>query len=126
LLGAPWVHGVQLAAYLNQRAIPGVRFAEVRFTPRSGLHQGVACEGVSLVITGRAELRAMRLGLELAAALWKLYPQHFEVEKTVTLLGSAATVARIQQGDDPAAIVSGWTDELAAFRELREKYLLYD
>ncbi len=28
-LGAPWIHAVELAAYLNQRKIEGVRFVPV-------------------------------------------------------------------------------------------------
>ena len=125
LLGAPWINGVQLAEFLNKRFVPGVRFVPVRFTPRDGLHKGVACEGVSLVINDRTALHSMLMGLELAQALWKLYPLQFDIDKTITLIGNADTVARLKKGDNPAWIVSDWTDELNAFRELREKYLLY-
>ena len=34
-VGAPWIDGVQLSDALNARAIPGVRFYPVRFTPTS-------------------------------------------------------------------------------------------
>ncbi len=125
LLGAPWMNSMQLAEDLNGRAVPGVRFVPLNFTPRSGLHQGRECHGVSLVITDRAVLHPMRLGMELAAALWKLYPQHFDVDKTITLLGNVATIARLKRGDDPVAIVAGWEDDIASFRALRAKYLLY-
>jgi uncharacterized protein YbbC (DUF1343 family) len=81
---------------------------------------------VSLVITDRSALHSMLLGLELAQALWKLYPMHFAVDKTVTLVGNAETVARVKNGDNPAWIVSDWTDLLAEFRRLRAKYLLYE
>jgi len=125
LLGAPWINGPQLAEFLNKRFVPGVRFVPVRFTPRDGLHKGVACEGVSLVITDRTALHSMLMGLELAQALWKLYPLGFDIDKTITLIGNADTVAWLKKGDNPAWIVSDWTDELNAFRALREKYLLY-
>jgi len=124
-LGAPWINGPQLAEFLNKRFVPGVRFVPVRFTPRDGLHKGKACEGVSLIITDRTALHSMLMGLELAQALWKLYPLQFNIDKTVTLIGNADTVARLKKGDNPAWIVSDWTDELNAFRALREKYLLY-
>lgn len=126
LLGAPWIKGVELAEFLNRRFVPGVRFVPARFTPRDGLHKGKACEGVSLIITDRSALHSMLLGLELAQALWKLYPQHFEVDKTITLAGNADTVARVKRGDNPAWIVSDWTDALLEFRKMRAKYLLYE
>ncbi|MGH9791392.1 MAG: serine hydrolase, partial [Candidatus Acidiferrales bacterium] len=125
-LGAPWINGVQLAAFLNKRFVPGVRFVPVRFTPRDGLYKGKACEGVSLVITDRAALHSMLMGLELMQALWKLYPLHFDIDKTITLIGNADTVARVKKGDNPAWIVSDWTDALNTFRQMRAKYLLYE
>jgi uncharacterized protein YbbC (DUF1343 family) len=126
LLGAPWIKGVELAEFLNKRFVPGVRFVPVRFTPRDGRHKGAACEGVGLIITDRTALHSMLMGLELAQALWKLYPLHFDVDKTITLVGNAETVARVKKGDNPAWIVSDWTDALAEFRKLRAKYLLYE
>lgn len=32
-VGADWINGPQLAAYLNHRMVPGVRFYPTRFTP---------------------------------------------------------------------------------------------
>ncbi len=32
-VGAPWIDGVALAAALNGRGLPGIRFYPVRFTP---------------------------------------------------------------------------------------------
>ncbi len=126
LLGAPWMNGVQVAEFLNKRFVPGVLFVPVRFTPRDGLHKGRACEGVSLVITDRAALHSMLMGLELTQALWKLYPLQFDIDKTITLIANADTVARVKKGDNPAWIVSDWTNELVKFQQMRAKYLLYD
>ncbi|MGH9795707.1 MAG: exo-beta-N-acetylmuramidase NamZ domain-containing protein [Candidatus Acidiferrales bacterium] len=126
LLGGPWIHGVELANFLNKRFVPGVRFVPLCFTPREGLHKGKPCEGVSLIITDRAALHSMLMGLELTQALWKLYPLYFDIDKTITLVGNADTVARVKKGDNPAWIVSDWTDALNEFRQLRAKYLLYE
>jgi uncharacterized protein YbbC (DUF1343 family)/CubicO group peptidase (beta-lactamase class C family) len=125
LLGAPWIHATELAAYMNRRFVSGVRFVPTRFTPRSGLYKDETCEGIELMITDRRSLFSMLLGVELAEALAKLYPGRFEVGKIIELLGSAATLERIQRGDAPSRIVEDWADELAAFRRLRAKYLLY-
>ena len=71
-VGAPWIHGSELAAYLNARRLPAVRFLPVRFTPTSSRYANQSCEGVGLILTDRDRLDAGELGFELAAAL-----QHF-------------------------------------------------
>lgn len=125
VVGAPWVHGAEMVAYLNQRAIPGVRFEAAQFTPDSGLYKGEMCEGARIALTDRDSLQSMRIGMEIAAALKKLYPEKFDVAKTIELIGNAATVQQLVDGADPAAIVAGWSKDLAAFRKVRAKYLLY-
>jgi uncharacterized protein YbbC (DUF1343 family)/CubicO group peptidase (beta-lactamase class C family) len=125
LFGAPWIKGVELADYLNRRFVPGVKFVPTRFTPSSGVHKGAPCEGAALVITDRASLHSMLMGLEIAAALAKLYPQNFQLEKIITLVGNAATLERLKKGDAPTRIVAEWDEALAAFHKMRAKYLLY-
>jgi uncharacterized protein YbbC (DUF1343 family) len=125
LVGAPWIRGEELAAHLNRRAIPGVRFEPEKFTPDSGLYKGELCNGVKVVLTDRDALQAMRMGIEIASALTKLYPGKFEPEKIINLVGNAATIKRLVGGEDPAAIVDGWNKDLEEFRKVRAKYLLY-
>ena len=125
LVGAPWVHGSDLAAYLNARHIPAVHFVPTRFTPRSGTYKDHECEGVSLVVYDRASVFPILLGIELAEAFAKLYPKNFDLKGMIELVGSAATIARMEKGDAPSNIVLGWDDEIAAFKTIREKYLLY-
>ena len=126
IVGAPWVNGPEFAADLSGRKIPGVQFTPTLFTPRDGLYKNNYCQGISVAITDRAELRAMRIGLEIAAALHRLYPKQFHLEKTVELLGAKDTIERLERGEDPARIIECWQDDLAKFRAMRKKYLLYD
>ena len=125
LLGAPWIRGEELAAYLNRRAIPGVRFEPEKFTPDSGLHKGELCEGVRVVLADHNALQSMRMGIEIASALAKLYSGKFEPAKMIDLVGNAATIKQLVEGGDPAAIVASWNKDLEAFRKVRAKYLLY-
>jgi len=124
-LGAPWMRGEELAAYLNGRAIPGVRFEPRKFTPDSGLYKGELCDGVRVVLTDRNALPTMRMGIEIAAALQKLYRGKFDAAKMIELVGNSATIKQLTEGGDSSAIVAGWSAGLAAFREVRAKYLLY-
>jgi uncharacterized protein YbbC (DUF1343 family) len=123
--GAPWIRGAAFAEELNRRKIPGVRFAPAAFTPSSDLDNGQACEGVTIEITDRALIRAMSMGLEIADALHRMYPEQFQLEKVITLVGSRATLDALGRGAKPADIVASWSAELSKFRATREKYLLY-
>jgi uncharacterized protein YbbC (DUF1343 family) len=126
LFGAPWIKGAELAEYLEGRHIAGVRFEAVEFTPSEDVAAGHSCQGVRLALTDRDALDVGRLGIELLSALWKLHPSDFQLEKTIRLLGSQSTLARIRAGDDPVDIVTGWKKELEAFRRVRAAYLLYE
>ena len=76
-------------------------------------------------MTDRAALRAVRVGVEIASALSRLYPAKFQLELAARLLGSRDALARIKTGDDPAAIAASFGQAEARWRLLRSKYLLY-
>ncbi len=124
-LGAPWIDGRQLAAALNARAIPGVRVYPVSFTPSTSLYAGQLCHGVSFVIVDREQLRPVRLGVEIAVALQRLYGNQFEPGSTAQLLGSKDAVSAIKGGADAAAVLASWAAAEGRWRLLRAKYLLY-
>lgn len=124
-LGAPWIDGRRLADALNARAIPGVRVYPVRFTPTASRFAGEPCSGVFFVVTDREALKPVRLGVEVASALVKLFPGRIDFGKTSMLLGSADTLNRIRAGDDPAAIAASWAVAESQWRRLRARYLLY-
>ena len=67
----------------------------------------------------------MRMGLEIAEILQKLYPQDFDTGKLVVLVGNWDTVQQIQNGVPPEQIVAGWSDALKVFDQVRRKYFLY-
>ena len=124
-VGAPWIDGVRLAEALNSRQLAGVRFYPVRFTPASSKFSGEECQGVFIVITDRGALRPVRVGVELAAALIKLFPGNFDVDASARLFGSPTGLARLKAGDDPAAIAASWASAEGRWRLLRSRYLLY-
>jgi uncharacterized protein YbbC (DUF1343 family)/CubicO group peptidase (beta-lactamase class C family) len=124
-LGAPWIDGRRLADALNARAIPGVRVYPVRFTPAASRFAGESCSGVFFLVTDREALKPVRLGVEVASALVKLFPGQMDFGKTSLLLGSADTLNRIRAGDDPAAIAASWAVAESQWRRLRAHYLLY-
>ena len=123
--GAPWIDGEEVAAELNAKNLPGLRFANQRFIPVSGLYAGKRCGGVGIKVTDRVAVRSMRMGLEIAEILQKKYPANFETAKMVLLLGNDETVSQLQAGTPPAQIIAGWAKDLAAYDQMRRKYFLY-
>ena len=71
-------------------------------------------------------LRTVRVGIEIAAALYRLYPDVFDLDAAARLLGSREALSRIRRGDDPAAIAADWAAGEEAWRQLRARYLLYE
>ncbi|MGA7683815.1 MAG: serine hydrolase [Terriglobales bacterium] len=125
IVGAPWIKGRELASYLNERGIQGVRFVPVAFTPSASNFAGERCEGVNLLMLDRNLLDATELGIELASALHKLYPADFKLERMADLLVNQTVLQAIEAGEDPRRIVSDWQERLDSFIALRERYLLY-
>jgi uncharacterized protein YbbC (DUF1343 family)/CubicO group peptidase (beta-lactamase class C family) len=124
-IGADFIGGRELAEYLNGRQIPGVRVYPTSFMPTESNFKGVRIEGVRFEIVNREMLDATRLGLEVAGAIQKLYPGKVDWAVNKRLIGSDETIRRLQAGDDPRAIQQGMQDSVAAFVELRAKYLIY-
>ena len=123
--GAPWMDSEKIASALNAAHLPGLKFVTQLFIPVSGLYAGKRCNGVGIRIGDRAAVRSMRLGLEIAAQLQKMYPQNFDVSKTGVLLGNAETVQKLTDGASPADIVAGWQPSLSDYDKTRRRYLLY-
>jgi uncharacterized protein YbbC (DUF1343 family) len=125
LVGAPWMKSKELASYLNARGIAGVRFVPVTLTPTSSNYSGQKCEGVNLVVTDRNGFDAPELGIELAAALQKLYPADFKIGRMQELLVNQSVYDALMAGQDPRRIAQDWQEGLEMFQNVREKYLIY-
>jgi uncharacterized protein YbbC (DUF1343 family) len=124
-VGADWIHGRELAARLNSRWIPGVRFYPTQFHPSASQFAGKTIEGVRFVITDREAFSCERLGLELAAALVRLYPGKINLSENRALLGSSEVSSALEAGEDPEEIQARGQERVREFVQLREKYLLY-
>ena len=125
IIGAPWISGERLARYLSGRRLPGVVFEPVTFTPAASPYAHQRCEGVRLKVVDRAALDVAALGVELAAALYRLYPGKFQLDRTVGMIGSRQVLQAIKNGDDPRVMQRRWQPGLDAFGRLRARYLLY-
>jgi uncharacterized protein YbbC (DUF1343 family)/CubicO group peptidase (beta-lactamase class C family) len=124
-IGADWIDGDALAAYLNEREIPGVRFYALERTPSTSRLSGMKSGGVQIVVTNREAVEATELGVEVAAALIKLFPGRLDLRETARLIGNETTIRALAAGEDPKRIRDSWQEPLERFQELRRKHLLY-
>jgi uncharacterized protein YbbC (DUF1343 family) len=125
LVGAPWIDSRALASHLEDRKISGVRFEPLNFTPNEDRYAQESCHGVRITLVDRAALDAPRLGVELAAALRRLYSDRFMIRAMLGSLGSRKALAAIEAGEDAFAIMADWQPALRDFETIRTKYLLY-
>lgn len=126
VVGAPWMDGVKLARALNEKHLAGVRFVPVRFTPRASVHQGVECGGINIVVSDRNAFEPISTGLEIATQLLALFPKDFAVDRFNRLLVSQQVFEAFKKGSEGRALRQIWQDDLARFRSVRSKYLIYD
>ena len=73
----------------------------MRFTPTSSKFANEECGGVFMIVTDRSAMHPVRVGVEVASALNKLYAAKFELESADRLFGSKEGLARIRAGADP-------------------------
>jgi len=65
------------------------------------------CHGVQIVLLNRQMLDSPALGIEIASALYRLYPKDFQIDKTLRMIGSRKVLQAIKAGQDPAPL--HWT-----------------
>jgi len=99
ILGAPYIDGAALIRAAGK--LPGVSLTPVRFTPTASTHQGEECGGVRITITDRRALRSVSVGLAIASALARLYPDRFPVDEMQPLLRHRETLEGIRSGARP-------------------------
>jgi len=80
---------------------------------------------VRLRLVDRQALDAPDLGVEIASALYRLYPGEFQLDLTLSMVGSRQVLQALKRGDDPREIQRRWQPGLAAFSRRRAPYLLY-
>lgn len=123
--GADWMDGRAVAVYLNKRMVPGVRFYPVEFKPTTSNLAGKNVSGVRIVVTDREGFSALRLGLEIAAAIEKLHPGKIDWTANAKLIGNQEAIDGIQKGIDPRNLEPRLQEAAAAFARHRAQYLLY-
>jgi len=126
VIGAPWLAGQKLAAELNARGIPGVRFVPIEFTPTSSKFANQKCGGINFVITDRSHFEPLRTGFEVAAALRRLFSKDWDAKGYDRLLGNQQTLQTLLDGKTAEEIEVVARQDVGDFLRQRAKFLLYE
>lgn len=134
LIGAPYIDG-QWADDLREFGLADATFREAYFTPTFSKHSGVTVGGAQIYPTNAAGYDPIRAALAMILELKRLYPDDFQwrydswdpqrpywIDK---LTGSDYFRTAVDAGGSLREIIAGWQDELARFRALRSRYLIY-
>ncbi|WP_053218464.1 exo-beta-N-acetylmuramidase NamZ family protein [Virgibacillus senegalensis] len=133
LIGAPFINSTELAAALNDLELPGVTFRAASFTPSFSKHSGELSNGVEIHVTDRDSFMPVETGLYLVKTIHDLYPDDFAFRAENSsgisffdnLIGNGWIREAIENGQSVDEMKAEWQDELDAFKEVREQYLIY-
>ncbi|CAN5269833.1 hypothetical protein BH20ACI2_BH20ACI2_26890 [soil metagenome] len=125
VIGAPWIDGQRLAKHLNDRNIKGVRFIPIRFKPNASVFKDEQLGGVNILIIDRNAVDTFKIGIEIAAALRKLYGSDWQVDKYARLLVNGEILDMVKSGVAPENIVKAADAKKNEFAQRRAPYLLY-
>lgn len=125
LVGAPFIRAEDLARELRAAGLGGLKFVPVKFTPEASKFSGEECGGVRILVTDREVCTSVTLGIELARALARLYPDEWETGKLNTLLAHPATRDAILKNQTLAEIYAGWRRDFTDFLDRRRRFLIY-
>lgn len=127
IIGAPGIDW-RWAAALNEARLPGVRFREHYFVPTFSKWLNQTCGGVQVHITDERRYEPIRTAITMIVTAKQTHPAVFGwrpdnfIDK---LSGSARLRTMVDAGATVDEVTGAWRPELAAFANLREKYLIY-
>jgi uncharacterized protein YbbC (DUF1343 family) len=132
-IGAPFIDGRKLAEALNQQELPGVAFEAIEFTPQEipnvvsmPKHKDIKCGGVYVKVTDRNSYEPVKTAVAMLVTLKMLYPVELLWRGSIDrLAGTPKLRLAIDAGKNAEDICRMWQGEVAQFKKMREKYLLY-
>ena len=128
--GASWMNAEAVAALLEGRRLPGVRFRVDPFTPVNPgdrKYAGQRIPGIKIDVTDRDRVPVGRVG---AAILWALARTHADslrvTARTFDLrFGSPSMREALMRGEDPDAVIDREAEAVALFQRSTRRFLLY-
>ena len=136
LIGAPWIEAESFAKAMNALELPGAWFRPAVFEPTFQKHAKQACGGCQIHVTDRNAFEPVLTGVALIAMFrrmnaqqfaWRQPPYEYEQDKLpIDILAGYDTLRlQVESGMPAKEIAASWREDEAAFRRLRQPYLMY-
>lgn len=135
LLGREDFHAFTLADQLNGLKLPGVYFRPAFYKPFYGGLKDKMCQGVQIILTDPDQVNLANLSVVLLEQLQKYTGGRFFTKEVAPTTKGPSLFDKVAGGDDlrqhfsagksAASLIESWQANLAAFRQLREPYLIY-
>jgi uncharacterized protein YbbC (DUF1343 family) len=136
LVGAPYFDPEEYARQLNERELPGVYFRSCIFRPTFQKHAGISCGGVQIHVLDREKFEPVTAGITMVKIAYDLYRDEFRWKEPPyeyvydrnpfdVIAGTSKIREAIEAGSSIEALEESWKEDLEAFKQVRENYLLY-
>jgi uncharacterized protein YbbC (DUF1343 family) len=128
LIGASWMtDNAAIAAELNAKKLPGVRFDTATRTIEGGYKfGGQTIPMIKIRVTDRDSVRAVELGIRMLRTIYAHHPRDFKwrVAAIDRLAGTDKLRSAVEQNTIDA-LINSWNADAAKFAALVRPYLLY-
>jgi uncharacterized protein YbbC (DUF1343 family) len=126
-IGAPWLDAPRVAAAMNARGLPGIRFEAITMpvAATAGKFPGHTIPAIRFVVTDRQAYRPVRTSLLLIDEIRRQHPQDFAWTRTIDRLTGSDRVRLAVEGGTLPALLEEWDRQAARFQESRKPFLLY-
>ncbi len=134
-IGAPFINNHELIEELKKLNFNSVDIQTVQFVPVDipGMSinpkfENQTCNGILIKVKDPENFYPVQFGLALVSMLRKLYPDDFKIntKRMNLLIGDDNITVLLISGTDFQIIVNLYQNELNQFKQIRNKYLLYN
>ncbi len=133
-VGAPWMDAAAILNHLRDAPFPGLQVDTLTFTPMDlpGMatnpkYKGESCYGLRLRVTHPKTFRSVLWGFRLLTLLQANHPERFRMNQARLnrMAGQEWIYKAILQGESAEHLQQRWQQDLQAFLQIRQNYLIY-
>lgn len=131
MIGAPFIHGEQLADEMNRKKLPGVIFRPIYYKPTFSKFQEELCSGVQIHVVDRHQVQSVEIGVTLMYTIKEHYeafsflpPVKEGSRPFIDLLGGDRMYR--EESVDVPQLLEQFRVESESFAQMKQQYHLYE
>jgi uncharacterized protein YbbC (DUF1343 family) len=126
-VGAPYLNAQAVAAKMNEKKLPGIRFeaATMAIDSTAGKYPRQTVPAIRFVITDRQAYRPVSTALLLIDEIHRQHPNDFQWRSSIDRLTGSDKARNAIDSGQLAPLLAEWDSEAARFKVGVKEYLLY-